>query len=36
MNLVRIESNHVKSRSYNLIHAEDGTLLHTQKKGMCC
>lgn len=32
MNLVCIESNHVKSRSCNLIYAEDGTFFHTQKK----
>lgn len=32
MNLVCIESNHVKSRSCNLIYAEVGTLFHAQKR----
>lgn len=32
MNLVQRESNHVESRSSNLIYAEDGTLFHTQKR----
>lgn len=32
MNLVCIESNHVKSRSCNLIYAEVGTSFHAQKR----